>query len=78
MKVEPVNIQEGGSQVIRIPDDFKINDDKVYIKKLGNALCIIPFHDPWQNVSDNLKNFTSDFMDDRNQPSEQEARESFD
>lgn len=74
-----VNIQdEGESQVIRIPDDLKINDDKAYIKKIGSALYIIPFHNPWQNVSDSLENFTSDFMDDRNQPSEQEVRESFD
>jgi len=78
MKVEAVSIQDNeGSQAIRIPDDFKINDDKVYIKKVGNALYIIPFYNPWQNVFDSLENFTSDFMEDRNQPSEQ-ARESFD
>lgn len=78
MKVETVDIQSyEGSQAIRIPDGFKINDDKVFIKKVGNALYIIPFHNPWQNVFDSLGNFTPDFMEDRNQPSEQ-SRESFD
>ncbi len=78
MKVETVNIQDNeGFQAIRIPDDFKINDDKVYIKKVGNVLYIIPFHNPWQNVFDSLEHFTSDFMEDRNQPFEQ-TRESFD
>jgi antitoxin VapB len=78
MKVEAVNIEDyEGSQAIRIPDDFKINDDKVYMKKVGNALFIIPFHNPWQSVFDSLENFTSDFMEERNQPSEQ-VRESFD
>lgn len=78
MKVETVDIQvDEGSQAIRIPDDFKINDDKVYIKKVGNALYIIPFHQPWQSVTDSLEHFTSDFMENRNQPAEQ-YRESFD
>ena len=78
MKVETVNIQDNeGFQAIRIPGDFKIDDDKVYIKKVGNALYIIPFHNPWQNVFDSLEQFTPDFMEDRNQPSGQ-SRESFD
>ena len=78
MRIETVNIQDAkGSQAINIPDDFKINDNKVYIKKIGNALYIIPFHNPWQNVADSLNEFTKDFMEDRNQPSGQN-RELFD
>ena len=78
MKVETIDIQENAdSQAIQIPQEFKINDDKVYIKKMGNALYIIPFHNPWQNLFDSLGQFTSDFMEDRNQPSAQ-IRESFD
>ncbi len=78
MKFEAVKIQEvKGSQAISIPDSFKINDDKVYIKKIGTALYIIPFHNPWQSLLDSLENFTEDFMETRNQPSEQK-RESFD
>ncbi|MEO6000001.1 MAG: type II toxin-antitoxin system VapB family antitoxin [Chitinophagaceae bacterium] len=78
MKVETVNIQDNeGIQAIRIPEEFKIDDDKVYIKKVGNSLYIIPFHDPWQNVFNSLEHFTADFMKDRNQPSDQ-SREPFD
>ena len=78
MKIEAVQIQNlHGSQAINIPDDLKINDDKVYIKKIGNALYIIPFHNPWQTLKDSLDAFTTDFMDARNQPSQQD-RESFD
>ncbi len=78
MKIEAIEIQnDKGSQAIKIPDDFKINDDKVYVKKIGNALYIIPFHSPWQNLFDSLGEFTTDFMNDRNQSSEQ-SRELFD
>lgn len=78
MAFEAIDIQDiAGSQSIKIPDNYKINDDKVYLKKVGNALYIIPFHNPWQNLMDSVNEFTQDFMNDRAQPSEQ-TRESFD
>ena len=78
MKVEEVEIQNSlGVQAITIPSQFKIEDDKVYLKKIGNVIYIIPFHQPWQNFYDSLDGFTTDFMEDRNQPIEQ-TRESFD
>lgn len=78
MVFESVDIQEvAGSQSIKIPSDFKIDDDKVYLKKVGNALFVIPFHDPWQSLITSVENFTPDFMDNREQPDAQE-REIFD
>jgi antitoxin VapB len=75
---ESVNIQNlQGTQAINIPPSLKINDDKVYIKKIGNALYLIPFHNPWQNLMDSLNEFTSDYMENRDQPPTQ-TRESFD
>ena len=75
---EAINIQDiSGSQMIKIPDNFKINDDKVYLKKVGNTLYIIPFHNPWQSMFDSVNEFSEDFMDDRQQP-KQQSRESFD
>jgi antitoxin VapB len=66
-----------GFQAIRIPKQMKIDDDKVYLKKVGNTLYIIPYHKPWQNLFDSLDSFTSDFMDNREQPDNQQ-RESLD
>lgn len=66
-----------GNQAIQIPENLKINDSKVYIKKVGNGLYIIPYHQPWQGMLDSLDQFTDDFMQDRNQLSQQ-SRESFD
>ena len=73
-----IDIQDiSGFQSIKIPDNFKINDDKVYLKKVGNALYIIPFHNPWQNLIDSVDEFSQDFMNDREQPTDQ-TRGSFD
>lgn len=79
MGFETIEIKNNkrGSQAIRIPKRMKINDDKVYLKKVGNSLFIIPFHDPWQNMIDSIDSFTSDFMDSREQPNNQQ-RESLD
>jgi antitoxin VapB len=78
MAFEPINIQNiSGSQMIKIPDSFKINDDKVYLKKVGDTLYIIPFHNPWQSMIDSINEFSEDFMDDRHQPGQQ-SRDFFD
>ncbi|MCD4788905.1 MAG: hypothetical protein K8R37_02805, partial [Bacteroidales bacterium] len=57
-----------GGQLIRIPDKLKINDDKVYLKRIGSSLYIIPFHNPWENLIESLDTFTPDFMTKREQP----------
>ena len=56
---------------------MRINDDKVYLKQIGNALYIIPFHNPWHSLVDSIDSFTSDYMNNREQPIDQK-RESFD
>ena len=66
-----------GVQAISLPKNMHINDDKVYLKKVGNALYVIPFHNPWQNLIESVEDFTPDFMNDRAQP-ENQKRESFD
>lgn len=78
MGFETIDINnKRGIQAIRIPKRMKINDDKVYLKKVGNSLFIIPFHNPWQNMMDSIDSFTPDFMDSREQPKTQQ-RESID
>lgn len=78
MTFATIDIQDiSGSQSIRIPDSFKINDDKVYVKKVGNALYIIPYHNPWQSLIDSVNEFSEDFMQERSQ-SDQQKREHFD
>jgi len=78
MGFKTINIKnKKGFQAIRIPKQMEIDDDKVYLKKVGNALYIIPYHKLWQNLFDSLESFTSDFMDERTQPEDQ-PRESLD
>jgi antitoxin VapB len=77
MAFEAIEIkQKKGIQEIRIPDRLKIKGGKVYLKKVGNSLYIIPFNEPWQNLIDSLELFTTDFIDKRVQPDNQQRESS--
>ncbi|MEX2605502.1 MAG: hypothetical protein WD361_14925 [Gracilimonas sp.] len=55
---------------------MKIEDDKVYLKKIGDSLYVIPFHNPWDSLIESTNQFSEDFMEEREQPA-QPSRASF-
>lgn len=55
----------GQSQAIRIPKEFRVNGKKVYIKKVGNCLMIIPINDPWRPFFEALHEFSDDCLQER-------------
>ncbi len=60
--------QNGKSQAVRLPKEYRFTGDKVYIKKMGNAVVLIPEQDSWQPLIEAVQLFPEDFMADRNQP----------
>jgi len=64
--------QNGKSQAIRLPKKYRFRGTKVFIKKLGNAVVLIPEQDSWQSLIDSLDLFTDDFMAEREQPETQD------
>ncbi len=34
--------QNGQSQAVRLPREFRFEDDRVYVKKSGNVVMLIP------------------------------------
>ena len=65
----------GRSQAVRLPKDFRFQGSDVYIKKFENLVILIPKDNPWISLIDSLDKFTDDFLKDRNQPNSQ-TRES--
>jgi antitoxin VapB len=63
----------GNSQAVRLPREFRFAEDRVYIKRLGNAVVLLPFGDPWRSLLDGVALFSDDFMATRTQ-GEAEAR----
>ena len=70
--------KNGQSQAVRLPKAYRFEGEQVYVKKLGNAVVLIPYDDPWELMWSSLEGFTDDFMLERNQPTEVDVRESFD
>jgi antitoxin VapB len=65
--------QNGRSQAVRLPKEFRFEGNQVYIRRMGSAVVLLPFRFPWQTLFDSLGKFSDDFMESRNQP-EQQAR----
>lgn len=68
--------QNGQSQAVRLPKDFRFDGDRVNIKRVGKAVVLLPHNEPWEILFDSLEQFTSDFMEERRQPAVEE-REGF-
>lgn len=68
--------KNGQSQAVRLPKEFRFEGDKVYLKKVGNAVVLLPEKNSWQPLFDSLDEFSEDFMQDREQPPHQ-IREEF-
>ena len=60
--------QNGQSQAVRLPKEFRFEGDHVFIKKSGNIVMLIPAKESWNSLVDSLDKFTDDFMKERKQP----------
>ena len=66
--------QNGRSQAVRLPKEYRFDGEQVFIKKVGDAVMLLPYQDSWQTLFDSLDQFSDDFMQTREQP-EQQVRE---
>ena len=64
----------GNSQAVRLPNSYRFSGDEVVIKRLGNAVVLLPKEDPWQVMFDALEEFPEDLQieRDRSLPMERE------
>ena len=67
----------GKSQAVRLPKEFRFGGDRVYIKKVGEAVILLPYQTPWETLLDSLARFSDDFMEERDQPPAQTREDIF-
>lgn len=67
----------GRSQAVRLPKAYRFEGSEVFIKKVGDAVMLIPFSQSWQTLIDSLDQFSDDFMGSREQPPIQERESPF-
>jgi len=63
----------GNSQAVRIPKEYQVQDEELFIQRIGRTMILFPKSDPWESFVQSLEEFTEDFMaEGRNQPGQQE------
>lgn len=66
--------QNGQSQAVRLPKEFRFENLKeVFIKKVNGMVVLIPKSDKtvWDTMFDNLDDFSDDFIIARNEPKQE-------
>ena len=58
---------QGNEQLAILPDGFQLVGEEVYIKKVGNAIILIPKNNPCKTLWNSLDLFSDDFITTRDQ-----------
>ena len=66
--------QNGRSQAIRLPKEFRVDTDEVYLKKTPEGFLVIA-RDPWEIFFEGVQELSDDFMSQgRTQPETQKRK----
>jgi antitoxin VapB len=66
--------RNGQSQAVRLPQEFRFEGNEVFVKRMGNAVVLIPKKYSWDTLLNSLSLFSEDLMLERNQPQDQQTR----
>lgn len=70
--------KNGQSQAVRLPKEFRFEGmTRVYIKKSGNCIILIPIDNPWHSLIHSVEKFSKDFMSNRAILPDQERKDFF-
>ena len=68
--------QNGRSQAVRLPKEFRLPGKEVKISKQGNKIILEPLETSWAQWFEAMDQFSDDFMaDGRNQPEQPQRRD---
>jgi len=54
--------ENGRSQAVRLPKEYRFKGNDVYIKRIGEAVILVPVDKDWEVFLHGLNNFSEDFM----------------
>jgi len=69
--------QNGQSQAVRLPKEFRFEGKEVIIRKYGKGVMLLPVEKTWDTLFNSLNLFSEDFMNSRNQPNQQKREHLF-
>ena len=59
--------KNGQSQAVRLPKEYRLPGNSVYVRKLDSAVILIPKEQPWNLFLQGCSKFTEDFLEYREQ-----------
>jgi antitoxin VapB len=59
----------GRRQIVRLPNNCRIEGNEVIVKKIGAGVLLLPINDPWSCMLAALEMFEPGFRLEREQPS---------
>jgi antitoxin VapB len=60
--------QNGASQAVRLPKEFRFDSAEVCIKRIGSAVLLFPRDTAWNLMADAIARMDEDVMSQRHQP----------
>lgn len=68
--------ENGRSQAVRLPKEYRFQGDEVAINKIGDIVILMPKENKWNGLLNSLDLFSDDFMSEgRTQSGVQEREE---
>lgn len=67
--------ENGRSQAVRLPKEYRFNDEEVAINKIGDIVILMPKENKWSGFLNSLDLFSEDFMNDGREKSVEQERE---
>lgn len=68
--------QNGRSQAVRLPKEFRLSGKEVKISKQGDKIILEPIESSWEQWFTSLEQFSNDFMaNGRDQPEQPQGRD---
>jgi len=64
----------GRSQAVRLPKEYRFEGDEVLIKRVGDAVVLLPRTRSWDTLFQSLEQFEPGFKLERRQPKAQQKR----
>ena len=52
----------GGQQIVKLPEEYRINDDEVFINRAGDAIILTPISTAKDLFRKGINGFSSDFL----------------
>ena len=67
--------ENGRSQAVRLPKEYRFSEDEVYISKVGDIVMLMPKNMKWSGFLSGLTMFSEDYMEEGRETQLEQERE---